>query len=106
VWVSFGNPAGHEQGGSRPALVVSNDVMNHSPADIFIVCPFTTTVRNLYPGEVYFPQNAGGLPQPSILMVPQIRVVARQRIGKQIGLLADPVLRNRIEAALRQILEL
>jgi mRNA interferase MazF len=42
VWmVDFDPTKGHEQGGRRPALVVSVDVFNSGPAELVIVLPIT-----------------------------------------------------------------
>ncbi len=48
VWlVNFGDPVGREQSGRRPAVVVSADALNQSPAGVVVVVPITTTYRGL-----------------------------------------------------------
>ena len=48
VWlVDFGEPVGREQAGRRPAVVVSADQLNDSPAGVVIVVPCTTARRRL-----------------------------------------------------------
>lgn len=44
VFLDFNPQAGHEQKGTRPALVVSNNVYNNFTR-IAIVCPITNTDR-------------------------------------------------------------
>ena len=56
-WVDFGSPCGSEQGGLRPALIVSNDVGNHY-APILIVAPLTSRPKKPLPTHV---KTAGGL---------------------------------------------
>jgi len=46
IWLDFDPQAGYEQKGRRPALVVSNDSFSIS-SRYAIVCPITTTVKNL-----------------------------------------------------------
>jgi len=45
VFMNFSPQAGHEQGGRRPALVVSNDSYNRFTS-LGIVCPITNTDNN------------------------------------------------------------
>ena len=45
VYLDFDPQAGHEQKGSRPALVVSNDLFNRV-SSLTMVCPITHTDRN------------------------------------------------------------
>jgi len=50
VFMNFSPQAGHEQGGRRPALIVSNDGYNHFTG-LAIVCPITNT-DNKFPMHV------------------------------------------------------
>src|SRR5260221_14200155 len=48
VWIVDLEPIrGHEQGGTRPAGVVSTDALNHAPADLGIVAPLTRAARGV-----------------------------------------------------------
>ena len=38
---------GHEQAGSRPALILSVDLFNEGPAELVVVVPLTRTQRNI-----------------------------------------------------------
>jgi mRNA interferase MazF len=53
VWVSFNPPAGHEQAGRRPALVVSPAAYN-GKVGLALLCPITSRVKD-YPFEVEIP---------------------------------------------------
>jgi mRNA interferase MazF len=50
VWLQFDPRAGHEQGGRRPALVVSPQTYN-SRVGLALCCPVTSRVKG-YPFEV------------------------------------------------------
>ncbi len=50
VMMNFTPQAGHEQGGRRPALVISNGSF-HRYTQLAIVCPITTKVKD-YPMHV------------------------------------------------------
>lgn len=90
---------GSEQGGTRPALVVSNDGFNrHFP--LVTVLPLTRLAgkgRKVYRFEVLLPAGAAGNPHESIVMPQQIRTVARARITDRVGALGSPELRRAIE---------
>jgi len=59
VWFAAHDPVrDHEQGGERPCLVVSNNRMNASPADLVVVLPITTTDRRLPTRVAMMPDEA------------------------------------------------
>jgi mRNA interferase MazF len=70
VWVDFGTPVGREQGGRRPALVLTSHSYN-SVSSTLLVCPITTKRRD-WPFEVRLPD--GGWPS-GVVLVDQVRVV-------------------------------
>lgn len=43
--MNFDPQVGHEQMGFRPALVVSNNYLNHH-SNLALVCPITNTIKN------------------------------------------------------------
>lgn len=45
IKIDFNPQSGHEQAGSRPAVVISNDFFNEK-AKLAIVCPITNTDNN------------------------------------------------------------
>jgi len=55
VWLSFTPQSGHEQSGSRPALVISPQEYN-GKTDLAIFCPITSQVKG-YPFEVKVPDD-------------------------------------------------
>ncbi len=66
VWLQFDPQAGHEQGGRRPAVVLSPIAYN-SRAGMVVCCPTTTKIKG-YPFEVAL----GGKP-PSVVLVDQVK---------------------------------
>ena len=42
IFMDFNPQQGHEQAGRRPALIISNDTLNHHSAMV-MVCPITNT---------------------------------------------------------------
>ncbi len=55
VWMMFGPPAGHEQSGRRPAIVMSPSIYN-GKTGMALCCPITSHVKG-YPFEVLIPDD-------------------------------------------------
>ena len=104
VWtVNFSPGRGSEQRGTRPALVIQNDVGNQYAATT-IVATITSQIK-IYPVTVPLKKGDGGLTKPSMVNLAQILTVDKTRLRKRIGKLsADQV--NRVTAALKVSLEL
>lgn len=90
VWIDFEPKSGHEQGGRRPALVLSTRLYNQK-AGLFIVCPVTSKSKG-YPFEVPVTRECG---VSGVILADQVRNLdwrARKisRIGRATsGLVAD-----------------
>lgn len=86
VIVELNPTRGSEQRGTRPCLVVQNDIGNaNSPTTI--VVPFTTSFDDrLYPFEVLVQAEKSPLSEDSVALCSQIRTVSiTQRITENIG---------------------
>lgn len=70
LWIDFGRPIGHEQGGRRPAIVLTRRDYNMR-SSLLIVCPITRRRRD-WPFEVALP-SVGRL--RGVVLVDQIKVV-------------------------------
>ena len=57
VWVSFNSQSGYEQGGRRPALVLSPSAYNRR-VGLAVFCPITSQIKG-YPFEVVIPAGLG-----------------------------------------------
>ena len=97
--------AGAEQKGTRPVLIVSNEEFNQAMPNVTVL-PLTSTKRSLYPSEVFLPQRKAGQPLGSIIMAHQIRTISKQRLKGVLGHLEDPQLRNEVQEAIREHLDL
>ena len=79
------NPVvGHEQAGTRPALVVSVDELNHGPAGLVTLLPITSTERDLA-SRVRIPAGEGGLDRTSFIKCEEVRTVSRDRLIRRLG---------------------
>ncbi|QSG11938.1 Toxin-antitoxin addiction module toxin componentMazF (an endoRNAse) [Halapricum desulfuricans] len=90
VTVDLDPATGSEQRGTRPCLVVQNDVGNDN-APTTIIVPFSTSFGDrLYPFEVHVPADESPLREDSIALCNQIRTVAvEERIAENIGPVPD-----------------
>ena len=57
IWLTFDPQAGHEQGGRRPAVVLSPKTYNKK-SGLAVVCPVTNQAKG-YPFEVPVPAGCG-----------------------------------------------
>ncbi|HMR34610.1 MAG TPA: type II toxin-antitoxin system PemK/MazF family toxin [Geminicoccaceae bacterium] len=70
IWTDFDPRTGREQGGRRPALVVSPRAFQEITA-LLIVCPITSRVRP-FPSSVVLPP---GLPVQGEILVSHVRSI-------------------------------
>jgi mRNA interferase MazF len=88
VWlVDFGDAVGREQAGRRPAVVVSADQLNDSPAGVLIVVPCTTARRGL-PSHVELEPGASGLDVVSYAKCEDVKSISEQRMVRRLGVAA------------------
>ncbi|CAL67520.1 conserved hypothetical protein [Christiangramia forsetii KT0803] len=52
--------SGREQGGRRPAIIISGNLLNQY-LDVVIVCPLTTSIKNYKGNLILKPNNSNGL---------------------------------------------
>jgi mRNA interferase MazF len=90
VIVELDQTEGSEQRGTRPCLVVQNDIGNEN-APTTIVVPFTTSQGDkLYPFEVLVSASESQLREDSVAVCSQIRTVSiEHRIKNVLGSVPD-----------------
>jgi len=104
VMVNLDPTIGQEQNGQRPALVVSVDGLNKSPAGIVIVVPITGNDRGI-PAHVPVEAGEGGLTRASVLMADQVRTVSVGRLGRRLGKISSLTM-GEVEDRLKLVLGL
>ena len=104
VWLVNWNPArGSEQAGSRPALIIQNDIGNEK-APTTIVAAISGSVK-LYPMNVQINPPEGGLDHPSIIKTSQILTISKQRLEKRLGRISRESL-DEVDSAIKLSLAL
>ena len=94
------NPViGSEQGGTRPVLVISNDIGNrHSPT--VIVAAITSRVHTKAKLPTHTAVNDfEGLDKDSIILLEQIRTIDKQRLKQHMGMMPENIM-ARVDKAL------
>lgn len=100
VIVALDPTEGHEQAGTRRALVVSYEPFHRS--GLMTVCPITAArADERFPGDVAVPEGVAGQTKPGVIICSQVRTISSRRIrGAAVGRLGDTRLRGRVRRAL------
>jgi mRNA interferase MazF len=94
VWyVNFHPQVGREQGGLRPALVISNNEFNSVRNDLYIVAPITGTDRG-WPHHLGIDPPEGGLTRRSVIMCDQQKSQSVERFVRMSGVVTAETLEN------------
>lgn len=81
---------GSEQGGTRPVIVVSRDVINlYSPVVLAVPCTTYRPRKRVFPTQVLIKKSLSGLSRDSIAMADQVRVLSKPRLIKLLGNLSE-----------------
>lgn len=105
VWTIDLDPTkGREQAGKRPALVVSTNGFNKSPAELVVVLPITSKHKGI-PWHVDLDPPEGGLTMTSFIKCEDVRSVAVERLQKRLGHVTNATM-DEIEDRLRILLDL
>ena len=102
--VEFGPARGSEAAKLRPAVIVSNDAANATVSrlgrGVVTVVPITSNLRRVLDFQVRLSTGEAGLDRDSKVQAEQIRAVAVERVGRLLGPLSAPALRE-LDDALR-----
>jgi mRNA interferase MazF len=99
VWADLPPSDGYEQSGRRPVMIFQDDGYAGSLPTTLII-PMTSSLAALrFPATVAIPATAAnGLAHDSVLLVFQIRVLDRKRLGRRIGTAEASVVAHVYEA--------
>lgn len=105
IWLADLRPTrGREQTGRRPVLVLSVDFFNAGPADLIVILPLTTTLRDI-PLHVKISKGDGGTRNDSAILCEAIRSISKDRLVTRWGVLSREALAE-VEDRLRILLGL
>ena len=83
VLVEFDPIVGHEQSGTRPAVVISGNSFHVS--GIVFVCPITTKIKIFFGNIILIPDKINFLKEKSEILIGHIRSIDQKRCIKRIG---------------------
>lgn len=105
IWLVNLDPTlGREQAGTRPALVISENLFNQSYADLVIVIPITSQNKNIR-SHVPVGKGEGGLTLASYAKCEDVRSISKQRLKKRLGKVSEQTV-EKIEEKLRFLMSL
>lgn len=85
LWLVQLNPVvGHEQTGTRPALIASSDHYHRLQAGFVTLVPVTTRHRP-WPSYETVSGAATGLNRPSFVLADQVRTMSAERLRRWLG---------------------
>lgn len=87
--VRFDPVEGSEQGGIRPAVIVSREQLNAVLQTVIVVpCSSYRPGRRVYAAQLLIRAPEGGLRNDSVALGEQVRVIARHRLLRRRGVLS------------------
>ncbi len=105
IWrVDLDPTRGHEQSGTRPFLVVSDDQFNASAVQMCIGLPLTSRDKRI-PTHVAVAPPEGGLSVASWIKCEDVRAVSTLRLSARTGAVSDETM-EAVEFRLRILLKL
>ena len=83
---------GSEQGGTRPALIIQNDVGNKFSPTVIVAAITSQVDKASLPTHISV--NCKQLAKNSIVLLEQIRTIDKSRLGKYIGRLDEKYMKE------------
>lgn len=80
---------GSEQGGTRPVLVVQNDVGNKFSPTVIIAAITSQINKAKLPTHIEISAHDVGLLKDSVILLEQVRTIDKKRLREKIGRLDD-----------------
>jgi mRNA interferase MazF len=81
---------GHEQAGSRPAVIVQDVEFSKRLSTVLVVPLTSNQAAQAFPGTfVIQPDAENGLRLSSVVLVFQLRAIDKRRLGQRLGRLVD-----------------
>ena len=87
MWADLDPIRGHEQAGHRPVLVLSHELFNTRSETVVAVALTSRPQKSGFPLDYQIP--SGIVPKPSWVLVSQIRLLSKNRLGRKLGHLQD-----------------
>mgnify|MGYP000079453027 CR=1 FL=1 len=96
---------GHEQAGTRPVLIIQNDIGNRYSSTTIVAAITSRISKKRLPVHVEISAQETGLPRDSVVLLEQIRTLDKERLIKRMGRL-PPDKMEEVNIALHKSLDL
>ncbi len=90
---------GSEQGGTRPVLIVQNDVGNKFSPTVIAAAITSQRFKTNLPTHISVNADCSGLAKDSIVLLEQVRTLDKKRLREKMGILDEQDM-NRVNRAL------
>lgn len=90
---------GSEQGGTRPVLIVQNDVGNKFSPTVIAAAITSQRFKTSLPTHIRVNADGCGLAKDSIVLLEQVRTLDKKRLREKMGILDENDM-NRVDRAL------
>ena len=94
-WADLNPVRGHEQGGTRPIIILSHDISNERSGTVIAMALTSQSQRAGFPLTLEL--ESGNLPKRSWIKISQIRTLSVERIGDLIETLSPAKLSQLID---------
>lgn len=96
---------GSEQGGTRPVVIVQNNVGNKYSPTVIVLAMTSRTAKARLPTHIEVARGAAGLAQDSVVLAEQVRTLDKRRLTQRMGQLPAGIMAQ-VDRALRLSLSL
>ncbi len=83
---------GSEQGGTRPVLVIQNDIGNRYSPTVIVAAITSQINKAKLPTHIEISAEEYGLAKDSVILLEQIRTIDKRRLREKIGHLAEELM--------------
>ena len=80
---------GSEQTGTRPVVIIQNDIGNQHSPTVIVACITTKAKKTGMPTHIIVRMSEGSLSRRSMIMAEQLRTIDRKRLRDRIGTVDD-----------------
>jgi mRNA interferase MazF len=94
-WADLNPVRGHEQGGMRPVVVISQDIFNERSGTVIAMAITSQPQRAGFPLTLELTEAK--LPKQSWVKISQVRTISTERMGEKIGHVSAEVLKQLTE---------
>ncbi|MBZ4688335.1 MAG: mRNA interferase MazF [Clostridia bacterium] len=90
IFYAYLNPVvGSEQGGTRPVLIIQNDIGNQYSPTTIVAAVTSQISKAKLPTHVEMPKEKSGLEKDSVILTEQIRTIDKSRLKQKVASLDD-----------------